>query len=125
MFFPVSGADFAKVTPIDFLPTETEFNAFLSGDAKCLANMKGVVTKWFEEAGVSKMEDKTVAFVPYSDLYAALDTKGNINQVEAFEHMQVIMSDMVVEEDLLRIHLIMFCLNEWFTQETLNNYLER
>lgn len=125
MFLPVSMVDYTKVIPIDFLPTEAEFNAFLLGNGETVARMKATVTKWFEQAEVSKMEDKAMAFAPYSILYGVLDTKGNINQVEAFEHMQVIMSDIVVKEDLLRIHLIMFCLNHWFTEVSLNNYLER
>lgn len=124
MFLPVTMGDFTKVIPADFLPTEAEFNVFLMSNGETVARMKAIVTKWFEQSEVSKMEDKAMAFAPYSALYGALDTKGTINQVEAFEHMQVIMSDMVVKEDLLRIHLVMFCLNHWFTEVSLNNYLE-
>lgn len=120
---PIKLPDYSSVKPLEFLPTEEEFKAFLALSDDGISQVKRVLTKWFAECGVKQMADKSVAFAPHSSFFNALDANEWIDKVDAFQHIQVIMSDLVVKEDQLRMHLVMYFLKLWFTDESLSNYL--
>lgn len=116
---PISPADYRDVTKTDFLPSVQEFNEFVTARDGLAVLVKKLLTLWFEKVDIKSMEDKSAALAPYSKLFNLLDAKEWIDKVDAFVHMQVIMTDLITDNDNLRLHVVMYCMQEWFTEDSI------
>lgn len=86
---------------------------------------KQVVEKWFNQPGNKKEKDKAMLFATGTEFYLSILVKPDIVKMDAFVHLAAIMSDIIVEHDDIRMHLILFMMSEWFTEASMLDYLNK